>query len=264
MSNTVINLAITDNGSALELDEPPKFATSDYDYGIKRVDNDQVVVVSDTCLNENDLGNYTYTFADPSTIDSNTQYRVSFSYVYNGETTYKTAKIFPGTINFNLSIPSTRYFSSETEVLRMLGKFGVDLITEDIGNTSYIWEEVLSYVDETIYQYIDQFYDSSSLKSNKFLRRRATILAAHYLSQRRGNPALYLREATSIRDELESLRSGRIHIPGAIPRGNLGPVVRNYVMQPFRHTPQRVQKYKSTGDDYPNQKISYEPYLFMY
>lgn len=261
MANTVINLRVTVNGALTDLDAPPTFTSTNNFFGIKETTTDTVAVIDQTPMTKKSTGEYTYTFTD---VDEAQEYEYSFLTSFENETKTFSGKILPGTTNWNLSVPSVQYFSSETEVIRMLGKFGVELIMEDVGNQAYIWEEVLGYVDETIYQYIAQQYDPELHKTNRFLRRRATILAAHYLSQRRGNPALYLREATQIREEMEALRSGRIHIPNSVPRGNLGPVVRNYVMQPSRHFPQRVQSYKSTGDKYPSEKISYEPYLFIY
>lgn len=259
---SVIYLAVSVNGDRTDLDVLPKLESSDASFGLRRVDTGVVLVASGTDWERVSTGYYKIVFTDPA---ADLDYEYSLKTAFEGITTHYVRKMSVGTVNNILTIPTNRFFSSEAEVIRLLGNFAVDLIFEDWSTTneSPVWNEILSYTDEIIHQYIGQYYNPELHKNNAYLRRRATILSAHQISQRRGNPALYMRESQRIYDEFEEIRSGRMHVPGAIPIGTQGPVIRNYVMQPSVLLPQRVVPFKSTGDSYPGEKNSYQPYLFV-
>lgn len=263
MSVTEITLSLTSNGSPVT-PSVVQFNDSSGTKGVVRTDT-QVNVVNP---NENfvlkSTGVYGFSWTDPSGFAA--QYEANIKVTYEGETNYYVTLFSKGTLRAGISYPSSSYFSSETEVLRLLGKFGIEMAMEGwtSGSKADVWRDILTYVDETFDLHLNQIYDTTTIKSNPYLRRRATILAAHYLSQIKGNPSLYLREATKIYDELNDIRSGKYFVPGSRPIGNLGPVVRNYVSQPDSQFHQRIQKHKSTGSSYPGEKFAVEPYWMTY
>lgn len=267
MSETVINLGIRRNGKLIDPDEEPRLQAFDNSYGIRRVDTFANVVPNATKLTRTNVGAYRFVFQNPvEDPDNRSFYEYSLKLKFDGvESTY-VRRFGQGTLNLGLLAISYDYFSSEAEVARIMGRFALELIMEDWDayDQSPVWEDILSYADETILPYVTQSYNVPELRRNSYIRRRATMLACHQVSQRRGNPGLYLQQVNSIMEELEEIRKNRLHVPGAKPIGNLGPVVRNYTMQPYIYHPQRIQKLKSTGDSYAQEKIDWHPFLFTY
>jgi hypothetical protein len=262
MSTTTINLTSYVNGLLTDLDSA-KLSDATATYGVKRTDTGATVVNDNTSFTHLAQGTYQYAFTDPA---ADLTYEIAFELTYGGETRRYTRISTAGTVSQNYLIPVDDHFSSEAEVIRFMGENAVILITDDWDYTdkSPIWNDILDFVDDTIWQNIEQHYDPTTHLGNSYLRRRATILAAHLLSQRRGNPALYARLADEVKEEFNDIRRGNKRVPRGTPIGNLGPVVRNYTMQPMRVLPMRVEKFKSTGDSYSNERIAYEPFLFIF
>ena len=264
MSTTTINLRSYTNGESTDLTSI-KLQDSAGTYGVKRVDTGATVVASGTSFTRLGVGVYQY-IIDPDPADP-----LEYDYVIRivtGGVTYYYPRLGESNsiISHIYTIPTSEYYSSEAEVMRLLGENATYLMTEDWEHIdkSPVWDNILSYVDETIDQYVGQKYAHADLVSNAYIRRRATILAAHLLSSRRGNPSLYIRERDNILGELDQIRSGRLHVMGAVPRGRTAPSVRNYVMQPTAYHPQRVIGSKSTGSDYTGVDKAWEPYMMIY
>lgn len=230
-------------------------------YGIRRTDTNAAIVAAGTAMTAGALGEYSYSFIDIGS--PSYEYRVKVVYL---TTTYYFGGIISGDTTGIISVlPSSGHYTSEAEIARLLGEFAVDLLLEDNQNTSATWSNILTDIDETISMYVGQFYDPSTLYSNNWVRRRATILGANALSGRRGNNPLYLTRTERVYDELNSIRDGRYHIPGGVPLGRFAPVVRNYTVQNvFYDHPQRVIKSKSTGTNYNNMDLAIEPFVYPY
>jgi len=263
MSTTTINLRSYVNGQSTDLTSI-KLQDGAGTYGVKRVDTGAVVVASGTSFDRLGVGVYQYVIdPDPAAVDYDYVIRI-----VTGGITYYYPRLgeSDSIINHIYTIPTSSYYSSEAEVMRLLGEGATYLMTEDWEHIdkSPVWENILSYVDETIDQRVGQKYAHAELLENPYIRRRATILAAHMLSSRRGNPSLYIRERDVIMEELDQIRSGRFHVMGAVPRGRSAPTVRNYVIQPTGYHPQRVIGSKSTGSQYSGMDRAWEPYMMIY
>lgn len=260
MSTTIINLSVYVDGLLTDLTSAV-FANAAATFGIRRIDTGASVVALNTALTHLATGTYQHSFTDPA---SGLSYEYALKIVYLGTTYYYTRIIQAGTVSNLLTIPTSNHYSSQAEVVRYLGDAAIQLMTEDwtSDDTSPLWQDILEEVDETIDLYTTQRYPRHYF-SNRFLRRKATILAIHSFSSRRGNPSLFIARANQVYSELDEIRSGRLHLPNSIPIGWTGPVVRNYVMQPLASHPMRVETTKSTGDQYSRMDFAFEPYLLV-
>jgi len=262
MSDTTINLTAFTDGLLTDLTSI-EFSDSGGSYGLRRTDNGDVVLAAGTSFPRTALGTYQKIFTDPAV---DLTYEYTLKVVSGGETYYYNRISAAGTLSHVYLIPTSSHYSSQAEVARQLGQNALDLMLEDweSNDTSQVWDDVLDEVDETIDLYITHKYPAHSF-SNTFLRRIATKMSCNLISGRRGNPALYIREANLAMEKLQDIRAGQLNIPGNIlPIGNTGPVVRNYIMQPFAYHPMRVETTKSTGDSYSRLDMALTPYLMSW
>lgn len=259
MSTTTINLRAYTDGVPTDLTSI-KLQDESGTYGLRRIDNQAVVVASGTALTRLALGVYQHSFTDPA---ASLDYEYVLRIITGGNTYYYPRTTTDNsTVNLVYAIPTTGHYSSQAEAARIMGQFAIDLSMEDwdAEDTRDVWDDLLTEVDEIINSYIAYKYPINSF-DNQFLRRRATKLVCYKLSGRRGNPNVYAREYAEAMEALEDVRANRVFIPGLVPSYNHGPVVRNYVMQPGPY-PMRVETTKSTGDSYAGIKFAYTPYLF--
>jgi len=232
-------------------------------FGVRRTDTGDIVVGTGTAMTNSSLGTYTNTFADPS---SGVVYEYEYKAVINGVTHYRNKLAEQGTIEDTIIIASSAYYSSQAEVYRMLGEVATDLLSDDVSrdDRSFIWQEILGSATSTIDLYLHQFHKPTALTNSNFVRRRATTLAAHLISSRRGNAPLFSDQVDRIYSELDELRSGRLTLPGVEEIGFFGPLVRNYELETYRrYHPLRVESSTSTGDRYAGEDTSWEyPFWF--
>lgn len=264
MSTTTLNLTVSTNGLLSDLSSLPVLQDEGGTFGLRRIDTGEVIEASGSAFTRLALGTYQYVVTDPG---PSITYEYVLKYVVDGTTYYSTRQaVSTNTVNNVLSIPTgSSHYSSEAEVLRLLGEYAVDAMTEDWeqADASPIWDDILEETDETIDLYIMQHYPAQSY-SNVMLRRNATILAANLLCQRRNNPGLHPSRVAAVMEKLEAIRAGKFMVRGLAPIGNVGPVVRNYVMQPIGNFPQRVETMKSTGTSYSGQRDAWMvPYLYQ-
>lgn len=262
MTTSIINLSSYTNGLLTDL-TTIELQDLTATYGVRRTDDQAVVVASGVDLTRLAVGTYQHTFTDPA---ANLTYEYTLRIVTGGVTYYYNRIFAAGTVNHIYTIPVTNtHYSSQAEVMRQLGGFAVDLMMEDweSADTSPVWDDILEEVDETINLYISHKYPSNSFDCT-FLRRKATKLACRLLSGRRGNPSLYVMECNQVMDELQDIRSGRLHIPQLVPIGNTGPIVQNYIATRDPYRTQRVQQFKSMGAGYPGRAVSIDPYMYIY
>lgn len=253
---TYVNGALIDpTGSLVETGNPGN------DYGVQRLDTFADVVDSQEAFTRLSIGYYRLVFSDPA---ENLDYRWGAHFTYAGTVYYVEAEMVAGIQTTTVISPNiTSHYTSQAEVLRVMGVTANELLIEDTESKDLVWEDLLDEADDTIKMYVNQHYDTSTLYTSKWVRRKATTLVAGLLSQRRGNPGLYGSRIERVYDELMMIRDGRMHIPDKKPKSFQGPVVRNYIMQNrFLTHPLRVDSTKSTGDSYANEDIALEPYIF--
>lgn len=264
MSDTILNFAVRINGSPVD-PSSILFQNQSDEYGIIRTDTGDIVVASGTSLTRTSLGSYTHTFEDPTTPLT---YEFTLQVDYNSTTYYVTNTAAAGTKSFLLNIPTVEHYTSQAEVYRLMGEYAVELMIDDyVGNgQGYVWTDMLNHVDETINMYLMQHYDvsnSSTIANSNWVRRRATVLCANLLSQRRGNNPLWVAQTERVYDELMSIRDGRFRIPDLIVRHYQGPMWRNYSIQNrFWQHPVRVDQTKSNKQRYNGQDDMLYPYLY--
>ncbi len=252
----LVNGELTDATSVALEDEGATF-------GIRETNDLIEIIDAGEAFTRASKGFYTYEY------DNNNQVLVDYviKIVYSGETYHINSSTLQEITEVLISLPAVAsYYSSQAEVLRIIGNYAGELLLEDRGtSTGQVWIDLLQDADDTIKMYILQHYDPENLYTNRWIRRRATMLVANLLSARRGNAPLYTTRVERIYDELNTIRDGRFRIPGATVRSFQGPVVRNYIMQNrFWNQPLRVEKLKSTGDSYDGESISIEPYIYYY
>jgi hypothetical protein len=281
MPNATLRLIIQENGTLI-VPTSVELESEGADYGLRRVDNWVEVTASGTAFTNDGKGNYSHSFNMPA---PNLAYEYRAKIVTDTETRYAGGTIVPSSdddgtgeesgenpvvesiIVFSPSISGslTDYLSSEGEVLRIMGDYAIDLLLEDVGRggNAIVWNEVLEEATETTDMYTTQFYNPATHRTNKWLRRKTTVLAAHLISQRRGNNPLFNSRVDRVYEEFALIASGGFHIPNSIPRGRFAPVVRNYTIQNrMQRHPQRVDTTKSTGTAYAGMDAAIEPYVF--
>lgn len=262
MSETIQRLSVYVNG--LLTDPTGSLVESEDEgdtYGVQRTDTYETVVDSGEDYVRISTGLYSLTFDEP---EDDLTYRWSAKMTYDTVDYYVSGQLEAGTSDVTIVLPDTSsYYTSEAEVLRIIGAQGIELLLEDSNSRSSVWSNLLQDADDTIKMYILQHYDPALLYSNSWIRRRATKLVANLLTSRRGNPPLYTSAIDRVYEELQMIRDGKMHIPGARPRFFQGPLVRNYLMQPFSRHPMRVQEYKSTSaGTYAGQDYAVEPFVY--
>lgn len=258
MPSTKIDITVTLNGA---LTDPTSMTWGEAggDYGIRRMPDKTVAESAGNTITNVGTGEYSETLVDTT---SNDRYDYIITMVYDGTTyNYTQNKPIGRDQHHNIALPSTTHYSSEAEVMRIMGAYAINLHTEDQQDPTNMWTEILNDADSTVDMYLNQFYASANLTNNSWVRRRATYLAAAELSSRRGNPQLFANRRNQIYEELMMVKTGQIHL--SVPRlGHSGPVMSNYAMQPYHAFPQRVRHFRSTGDNYANKLIALEPYLW--
>jgi hypothetical protein len=263
MSTTTISFVARINGALVDVDAIT-FDDQNEDFGVRRLDNLDVVVAAETAIPRLSLGTYEYEFTDP---EPGLTYEYTVKVVYNSTTYYFNRRTTSPDVSNVIAIPSTDHYTSQAEVYRMMGEYAVELAMDDYAgeDKGYIWNDLLSWVDETIDQYIMQHYDinAAGIKSNPWLRRKAVVIAVHLLSQRRGNNPFPIALTDRVYEDLDNIRNNRFRIPGLTVSHWQGPMFRTYTMQNrFWNHPVRVDQTKSNKQRYSGQDDMLYPYMF--
>ena len=158
-------------------------------------------------------------------------------------------------------------YTTQARVERLLSEHGVMLRLDDL-DADLVADAMQDSIDDAqsaIDLYLTQFYEDTDLATSTTVTRWATWLAAHFLSQRRGNPSLYLHRYEEIMDQLEGVMDGRLLIPGIPTRDDFTPAVSNFVIdERFHLQKMRVQPSLSSGGTSSRQMLSYEyPYDWL-
>lgn len=231
-------------------------------WGFRDVETLTTVTAAALAYTNVSTGYYEYDFVEE---EDDIQYEWAVKVVYSGTTYYFTGVMLTDTNTTVVVLPEVAsHYSSQAEVLRIMGSHAGDLLLEDAASKTSVWSNLLTDADETIKMYVMQHYDPDNLYTVNWVRRRATMLVANLLSGRRGSPPVYSSSVDRVYEELNMIRDGRMRIPGATIRYFQGPIVRNYQMQSFWEHPMRVENSKSTKvNNYAGEDIALEPYFYF-
>lgn len=111
-------------------------------------------------------------------------------------------------------------YTSERELNGLFSELGVELRLSDTSDnisdpdTSILFDLIVDATD-TVNQYVLTRHIGKELElsRNRWVRRRATIILADLLSQRRGNPEQFATMYERAIKDLESVERGSIQIP---------------------------------------------------
>lgn len=153
-------------------------------------------------------------------------------------------------------------FTTKEEMILLVGSKGINLRLDDQSSTLLAVNQALIYADQTMRWYTDRYYRVENLIGNAWVTSRATILAANFLSARRGNKELFGNEVARILQELELI--GKDYwIPDAIPFATNAPSVRTQkVVATGGPTPLKVDIHNSTGGGYPEEDFGPPGYYY--
>jgi phage gp36-like protein len=154
----------------------------------------------------------------------------------------------------------TRLYTSQDEIERLMSVKSAELYVDDIGigmaDDPEIWTDVIDQATDTVNMYAQYYYEESVLELSSWVRRTATWIAAHYLTQRRGNPGAYSSLYEQAIEYLERIKKGELQIPRAVLRSVMVPAMSNYTIDDrFRVNKIRVQPSISVGPQSSEQDI---------
>lgn len=113
--------------------------------------------------------------------------------------------------------PPLTPYTSEQEIAYVFSQLGVTLRVKDpLDEISDPLDPLIYAIEDatdTINQYCLLRYTAEELAANRWVRKRATILACQSLSGRRGNPQQFAPQAERVLDELERVQSGNLDVP---------------------------------------------------
>lgn len=140
-----------------------------------------------------------------------------------------------------MSIPSREDYSEDDE----------DSLTT---LPSEVVNDAIVQATDEINVYCLRYYTESSLANNSYVRRIATWIACHLLTQRKGEQARYEGQYNKAIEWLTKVHDGAMQIPRIAQRSDLVPCHSNYVIdERFSKAKIRVQQETSTGQAYSGQ-----------
>jgi phage gp36-like protein len=155
-------------------------------------------------------------------------------------------------------------YTTQAEIQRLAGRVGVNNIMQDLVGTDVadMWEEVIADATTTIDSYAAQVYNQSDLATSRWVRSRATWIAAYRLSMRKGNNDNFAERYSEIIEELEKVKSLILMIPNIPLSADMSPVMSNVNVNPHYNTKKiRVQPEISTGGSRERQDVDWQPWI---
>lgn len=150
-------------------------------------------------------------------------------------------------------------YTSRAELGRVLSINGLEAWLDDDGDGSDESDIVSDVINETtdyINLYCEGWYETSDMADNLWVRSQAKYIGCYFLSQRKGNPALYTAQFDRITKLLEKIHSGTLQIPRLSTKMDLTPALSNVrVDDRFRIAKTRVQPSISTGGSDSSQHV---------
>ncbi len=151
-----------------------------------------------------------------------------------------------------MPVETLQYVYSSQELMERLYSTVAVLLRLDDNDDGTIdtglLQDVIDTATDKINQYLLPLYEAAAAELNLWVRRRATIIACWYLSQRRGNPAQFQSMYEEVIEELKAVNAMKLFIPRLPLSSNLAPGVSNYrVDDRYIVQKTRVQMAISTG-----------------
>jgi phage gp36-like protein len=151
-------------------------------------------------------------------------------------------------------------YTSRDEIVRIFGASGVNFRGDDLRNSrgeTDMMNEIIGEATEMINFYCGMNYAEVDLNDSYLVRRWATWIACHLLSQRRGNPAMFVDKYEETLRLLEEVYKFNRIIPRLPTREDLTPAMSNlHIDDRFRTHKIRVHPTISTGGTYGKQDLS--------
>ena len=161
-------------------------------------------------------------------------------------------------------------YSSRQEVASIFSSVGVDLRLDDnddglvstgAGGTQNEEQWLTDAIEEAtddINLLLCHFYSVEDLASSRWLRRRASYLAAHHLSERRGNAKQFCEKVEGIMKTLKRIRNGHEIVPGLKYSVDAQPAMSNLVVDRRFRNQLRVDTESQVGSPTQNQDDDYD------
>lgn len=167
------------------------------------------------------------------------------------------------------TIPYT--YTSRAEVESIFGRPAV-AVRLDADQSSLVAADEDDDMTDVIEEATDEFnlylntrYAASALAESLWVRRRCSYLAAHFLSERQGNPSQYNQRVEEIREQLELIRKGRMFIPRVAYKSDFDPAMINTVIDDrYPRSKSRVQTDQSVGGTDSHINIDHPLYVDGY
>lgn len=143
-------------------------------------------------------------------------------------------------------------YTSQAEIERLMSSKSAELYVDDLGigvaDDPAVWTDVIEAATDTVNIHCQLYYEESVLANSSWVHRITTWVAAHYLTQRRGNPGAYSNLYAEAMSYLERIRDGELQIPRAALRSVMVPAMSNFTIDDrFRVNKIRVQQSISVG-----------------
>jgi hypothetical protein len=152
-------------------------------------------------------------------------------------------------------------FTNSSNIRALYGSFGYANILDDLTSTDVdeIMSQIIFDAEQTIIVRLNKFHTNSALLGSAWVKSRATWIAAHLLSKRRGNEHYFADLYEDALRELDGIASGEINPLVDIPtRDTIIPSMSNvYIDEMFISAKTRVRQNISVGGSYSGQDISF-------
>jgi hypothetical protein len=150
-------------------------------------------------------------------------------------------------------------YTDQDAIERLYSENGVSLSLDDLtgAEQTTFWTEITSEATDVVNQYAELYYAPIDINDSSWVQRRATWIAAYFLSQRRGNPAIFGDRYDEIIEELKAVYRGELLIPRMPTREDMTPAMSNLIVDDrFRVHKLRVHPTISTGGVSSRQDMS--------
>lgn len=152
-------------------------------------------------------------------------------------------------------------YTSRAEMESIWSTLGVDnrLDDDDDGLVGSAEEDdllrVMEEATDEVNGYLGGTYSLVTLGEVRRIRRMASYLACHFLSERRGNLPSYCQKVEDIRETLQRIRDGKIVLPGVPKAHEFLPGVSNYTVdRRHGHQKLRVDAYEGVDGQVPTPR----------
>lgn len=128
-------------------------------------------------------------------------------------------------------MPAPTYtYTSWDEIAQLYSSAGQAAVVSDLtgGDLTDLQTDVINSATDEVLMYVGMEYNQEDMNTSSIIRRICTSIAAHFLSQRRGNPSLFLQRYENAIARLTMLRDGSLSLPGVSRLKDSMPSMANY------------------------------------